>query len=238
MSIVLEKYEHKLTAVILAAGSGTRMRSDVAKQSIEICGESVLHRSVDAFNRARDIDDIIVVCRASDIDVVRADLGSDFVKLSLLIPGGNTRFESAKIGFFATEGRSEFVAIHDAARCLVTPEQIDAVAKKAFATGAATAATAVTDTLKRVGDDGVICDTVSRAGMYSAQTPQIFRSELYARALDGDFSEGGEITDDNMLLERMGVRVSTVDTGKENIKITTPEDLAYAEFIIMKRGSV
>ena len=238
MSVDLKKYKHKLTAVILAAGSGTRMRSDVAKQSIEICGESVLYRSVAAFNRAREVDDIIVVCRACDIDAVRAELGGDFVKLSLLIPGGNTRFESAQIGFFATEGHSEFVAIHDAARCLITPEQVDEVARCAFATGAATAATAVTDTLKRAGSDGEISETVSRVSMYGAQTPQIFSSELYARALESYEGDGGDITDDNMLVERIGVPVSIVDTGRENIKITTPEDLAYAEFIIMKRGSV
>ena len=238
MSVDLEKYKHKLTAVILAAGSGTRMRSDVAKQSIEICGESVLRRSVSAFNRAREVDDIIVVCRACDIDAVRADLGQDFVKLSLLIVGGSTRFESARIGFFAAEGCSEFVAIHDAARCLITPEQIDAVARAAFDTGAATAATAVTDTLKRVGADREITETVPRSDLYGAQTPQIFKSELYERALGCYSGDGSEITDDNMLLERIGVPVSVVDTGRENIKITTPEDLAYAEFIIMKRGAV
>ncbi len=222
-----------LSAVILAAGNGSRMRSNITKQRIEILGKSLLYHTVRAFSDCDCVDDIILVCRADEIDWALTELAF-LSKPYRIVIGGKTRAESAMIGFSFIPEESEFVAIHDAARCLITDENIRAVADMAFTHGAATACTAVTDTLKASSDDGMIYTTVSREGLFSAQTPQIFSRRLYADAIEkAAFDE--EITDDNMLIEMIGGRVYPVDIGRQNIKVTTADDLLYAEYIIDRR---
>ncbi len=226
----------KISAIILAAGSGTRMNTAQNKQLIDIAGETVIGRTVRAFEKSESVNGITVVCKESELECFRETLGSDFVKLSSLVPGGNTRFESAKIGFSALSSDTDFVVIHDGARCLVTPEIIERVVDAAVKYGAATAATAVTDTLKTADGDGAILNTVSRKSLYAAQTPQVFSYSLYKQALEELPRDHQDITDDNMLMELTGKKVYIVDTDKENIKITTPFDVDFAEFVIKKRG--
>jgi 2-C-methyl-D-erythritol 2,4-cyclodiphosphate synthase len=152
-----------------------------------------------------------------------------------VVAGGKTRAESAYIGFSNVKNETDFVAIHDGARCLITAEMIDSVVRAAYVHSAATAVSAVSDTLKKVGENGIITNTISRSGMYCAQTPQVFTRDLYSRAtLDVDLTEA--VTDDNMLIERIGESVFAVETGRENIKITTPEDIWYAEFVLERRA--
>lgn len=223
----------KVAAVILAAGSGTRMLSDVTKQRMYIRGESVLHRSVRIFSECENISSIVVVCRADELEWSEAEL-SDISRPCSIISGGKTRAESAKLGFGAIPDDSDFVAIHDAARCLVTRDIIECVVSAAVFSGAATASTPVTDTLKRVNSDSKIVETIPRESIYAASTPQVFSTMLYKKAL----SEAKNIesfTDDNMLIESLGHEVVCVDTGRENIKITTPDDISYAEYILGKR---
>ena len=210
------------------------MNSAITKQRIEILGESVIERSVKAFNDCELISSIVVVAKKEEFFDIKALLSDKFVKLCSVIVGGNTRAESAKAGFLSIPSDTEYVAIHDAARCLVTPDMIRAVVLAAKKHGAATAGTAVTDTVKRTDRQGIIMETVPRENLFAAATPQIFSTEIYKRAVEED----GAIlcvTDDNMLVEKIGASVYCVDTGKENIKITTRSDLEYAEFIIRKR---
>lgn len=223
----------KVAAVILAAGSGTRMLSDVTKQRMYIRGESVLHRSVRIFSECENINSIVVVCRADEMEWAESEL-SDILKPCSIISGGKTRAESAKLGFLAIPDDSDFVAIHDGARCLVTRDIIESVVSAAVFSGAATASTPVTDTLKRVNSDSKIVETIPRESIYSASTPQVFSTLLYKKALS--MAENIEaFTDDNMLIEALGHEVVCVDTGRENIKITTPDDISYAEYILGKR---
>ena len=201
-----------------------------------ILGESVLFRSVKAFEESRLVDSIVVVSREDEVEWAREEL-KDFLKICAIVPGGKTRAESAKIGFAAIPESSTFVAIHDAARCLITKENIKAVAEAAFAYGAATAATALTDTVKQMGEDGFVNKTLPRGELMLAQTPQIFSRELYNNALS--ITEGDDsITDDNMMVELAGAKVYPIDTGKQNIKITTIDDIEYAEFILERRGNM
>lgn len=225
----------KISAIILAAGSGTRMGNVENKQFISIDGESVIRRSVRAFENCDSISDIVVVCKESELDRFRTELGNDFVKLSSLIVGGKSRLDSAKIGFSKVENGADFVAIHDGARCLITPDAIDKIVEAAKKYGAATAASKVTDTIKQCDENGKICATVPRRMLYSAQTPQVFSYELYKRALSALPENHPEITDDNMLLELIGADVYVVDTGLSNIKITTPNDVSLAELLVKKR---
>jgi len=223
--------DSKLSAVVLAAGTGSRMNLDVTKQRIEIANESVLSRAVAAFQNCTDVSEIIVVVRSEELEYAK-NLLSQFCKVKDIVVGGSVRSESAKIGFEVISDLQGYVAIHDAARCLVTPDMISSVFRDAIKYGAATASTIVSDTVKMVDSDGFITKTISRKDLRLMQTPQIFRKSDYKKAL-ASLNEGDEgITDDNMLLERIGVRVFCTETGKKNMKITLKEDIEYARFLL------
>ena len=227
--------KNKVSAVILAGGDGKRMGEAVAKQFLKIDGVSVIERSVDAFSRCELVDEIVLVIRPGD-DAAVNPIAKKYSKVRKLCYGGAYRAESAKNGYYCCSADSDVVAIHDAARCLITPEMITKVIEKAQKKGAATAASRLYDTVKRADSEGKIYETVNRDGLWCAATPQAFSYELYGRALEKCFDTG--LTDDNMLVERLGVSVFCVDTGKTNIKITEKEDVALAEFILRKRKEV
>ncbi len=231
--VILKNRTRKCTAaIILAAGGGTRMKCDTTKQNIEIFGETVLERSVRAFDECEAIDYIIAVVRKEDVCSTEKRL-SRFKKLTSVISGGSTRRESAENGFNAIPDTSELVAIHDAARCLVTPKMIENIVLRASDYGAATAVSPIFDTVK-LSEDGFIKKTIPREKLYAAGTPQIFLVDLYKKALKAS-KEDSEITDDNMMVEKLGEKIFCVDVGRENLKITKCEDLDIAEFIIEKR---
>ena len=226
----------KTSAVILAGGKGSRMKSDKTKQFMDILGMTVLERAVLSFEKSSLIDEIIVVVKEDEMDAVKALFTSDkYTKTLKFCIGGECRALSAKNGFYAVDSDCDFVAIHDAARCLITPEMIDKVVEKAHKNRAATAVCGVTDTVKIVDEEGKITSTVPRNTVYRAGTPQVFAKDLYAQALlqCDDFSA---ITDDNMLVEKIYRDIYAVDLGQTNIKITSPEDVEFAKNILIKRG--
>ncbi len=219
-----------VAGIILAAGSGSRMQLDITKQRMVIGGETVLRRSVRAFDECDDIDDIYIVTRADEI-LFAEEEARDFEKVRAIVVGGETRAQSAKLGFLKAEG-ADYVAVHDAARCLVTPEIISKVIRDAEKYGAATASHKVTDTVKRVDDEGRVTSTIDRNELRSVQTPQVFAAELYKKALDAVTLPDPYITDDNSLLERIGVFSYCTETGKNNIKITTADDFLLAKALL------
>lgn len=223
----------KTTAIILAAGNGTRMNSPVPKQNMKILGKTVLYRATEAFQNCELIDSIVVVAKASEVENVANDLRC-FSKLITVVAGGDSRAASSINGFNAIPSDTSFVAFHDAARCLITPEDIAKVVKDAALYGAATATCVVTDTVKRV-KDGFICDTEDRTTLRTALTPQIFKKIIYSEAVSKIKIPLANITDDNMIVENAGFDVFCTDIGKENIKITVPEDVCYAEFVLQRR---
>ena len=228
----------KTSAVILAGGSGTRMMSDKTKQFIEICGTTVLERTVLEFDKSALIDEIIIVTKSDEIEAVRQLLTSkEYAKPIKITEGGGCRAESAKNGFYLADSNSEFIAVHDSARCLITAEMIDKVVETAHKKGAASAVCGVTDTVKTVDVGGKITATLPREQVFRAQTPQVFRRADYEKALKKcDNLE--LITDDNMLMEQIGIDVYAVDLGQTNIKITTSADLTLAKSILAQRGDV
>ena len=219
-----------VAAVILAAGSGSRMRLDITKQQIVVNGETVLRRCARIFNECEDIDEIVIVTRADEVDFA-LEAVSGLSKVKRVVVGGKTRAESAKAGFNAVE-RADYVAVHDAARCFVTAELISRVVSDAKKYGAATASFRITDTVKRVGENGKILETVDRNELRAVQTPQVFLYELYEKALSVVPLDDPSITDDNSLLERIGVFSYLTETGKNNIKLTTAEDLVLASCLL------
>ncbi len=224
------------SAVILAAGSGRRFDDSRAKQFLEICGESVLVRSVRVFQESELFQEIVVVTRAADTEGVRNILHSaGMTKVTRVIAGGDTRQESAKRGFDAVNPVCTYVAIHDAARCLLTGEMVEAVMETAFVTGAAACAQRAVDTLKRTNGSGDITETIDRENCWQVQTPQVFLADMYRAAAYLAEKDHILATDDCALCERLGFAVRLVDCGRNNMKITYPEDVIVAEAILASR---
>ena len=227
----------RTAGVILAAGSSTRMGGDVPKQFLSVCGVPILIRSVRAFDACPSIDEIVIVARERDIQDVK-DLCAEYKissKLKTVIAGGDTRQKSAFLGVEAASKGCRFVAIHDAARCLVTEEIIRSVFKASYRYGAATAASPVKDTVKISDSEGFTEYTLERDLLRAVQTPQIFRREIITAAHELARRENFEATDDNALVEKTGIRVKLVDCGYGNLKITTPEDIIAAEALLKSR---
>ena len=222
-----------MAAVILAAGVGSRMGGDKTKQRIILDGKSVLKRTLLSFAAASSVKEIIIVTRGDEIEFARGEAEgiNKPVKVTL---GGAVRAESARLGFLEVSEDVDLVAIHDAARCLVTPEMIDRVAEAAEIYGCASAACRIHDTVKLVDNNGFAVGTQDRNAVMRAQTPQIFKYSLYKKAIAAVRIDES-ITDDNSLLERLGERIFLVDTGNNNIKITEPSDIPTALGIIRDR---
>lgn len=216
-------------AVIVAAGSSQRMGGE-DKQLIELCGVPVLARSMTAFQKCPVIAEIVVVTKPSSIEAVRrmaAEYGID--KLTAVVEGGASRAESVRNGVAAVSAGVEFVAIHDGARPLVTPEDIARCAADAFRCGGAVLAVPVTDTVKYGRKNGFVEYTPAREKLFAAQTPQIFDLEIYRAAMERAFRELSDWTDDSRVFENDGRRVFLTPGSRRNIKITSPEDVLVAE---------
>lgn len=228
----------KTSAVILCAGSSTRFSNKKEnKQLALVNGIPVILRTVLAFEKCDAIGEIILVTKKEDIDDLKTLVCDNGIKkVSCIVVGGNTRQESALKGFKHVSDKSKLVAIHDGARCLVTPQIIESVVIEADKYKAATAASRVTDTVKISDDDGFISKTVDRTYVWNVQTPQVFEKKLYNVCAYNAKQKGISATDDCMLVEEAGFKVKLVDTGKENIKITVKDDIQMAEHILASRG--
>lgn len=227
----------RMAALILAGGSGTRLGSDTPKQHLEILGKSVVCRTLLAFEACPYVDEIVVACREDDTETYRELARKHSIKkLKCVTPGGEDRQQSAFKAFLKISEDIRYVAVHDAARCLITPEQITRVAVEAFSCGAAIAACKAKDTVKIV-EGGKIKETPDRETVWQAQTPQIMRADMYRACIYTALEDSFSGTDDASLCERHGFEVRVVDTGYENIKITTPTDLIIAEAVIRRRES-
>lgn len=230
---------HYTSAIIVAAGKGTRMCDDsgTTKQHLILCGLPVIVRTLKAFQESEIINEIIVVAREDEIDIYdKYKSGYSLDKITTVVKGGDTRQESVLCGFEAISDKSDFVAIHDGARCLITPDAVGEVVTEAFRRGAASAATRATDTVKRADRHGFITETIERDDLWLAQTPQVFKTEIYRAAAYVAKEEDFTATDDNSLAEHVGFQVKLVEVGADNIKITTPSDLAVAEVILNRRN--
>jgi 2-C-methyl-D-erythritol 4-phosphate cytidylyltransferase len=222
----------KASAIIVAAGSGVRLGSDVPKAFVKIAGRTMLSYSLVTVRQINSIDEVVITIpdgfeRAARAEVAAAGLGVP-VKIT---PGGVERQDSVRIALELTSAESELVIVHDAARPLATPAIFETCLVAAARAGGAIAAIPVSDTLKRV-TDSAISATIARASLWQAQTPQAFRRDLLVAAHQRAVSEKIAATDDADLVERTGARVEVVEASTNNIKITTPSDLAIVEAIL------
>lgn len=219
-------------AVILAAGSGTRMKSDKSKLLLEINGKTVIERTVEAFSKISEIDEIIVVIRESDLNEFEKHLSK--YDLSYCF-GGATRQESV-MNAVETIDECDLIIIHDGARPLVTEKEITDTINKAKETGAAAVGVTPKDTIKIVDENLQIVGTPDRSNLISIRTPQVFDFSQYLKAVDLAKKQGKDFTDDCRLVENLGRKVNVVIGEYTNIKITTPEDIPMAESILKMRG--
>lgn len=224
----------KTAAILVAAGSSARMKSGGAsKTMMEIGGEPVLSRTLRAFENAACISKIVIVARACAFDAIQK--ASAFVTKPLTITeGGKERQDSVSNGA-ALCGDAEYIAVHDAARPFITPEEIETVCADAEKYGAATLAVPVKDTIKVAAADGTVCATPERSTLRAIQTPQVFRLSLYKEALCLAKNAGKQYTDDCQLIEAAGGKVYLTPGDYKNIKITTPEDLLVAEAFAVEK---
>ena len=225
------------TAIIAAAGSSTRMGGESSKQLLEIDGVPVLARTLMAHQLAESVDEIVLVARREDFEAFAAlARRHGITKLKRITEGGESRQASILRGLSVVSSKTQFVAISDGARCLITPDMIDRVNRAAWRHDAASAACPVTDTVKLVNQKGYTKpESPDRNLVWLAQTPQTFALPLYRAAAYYAKENGIVATDDTSLVEAIGRSVKLVDCGKENIKITTPEDVYIARAILARR---
>jgi 2-C-methyl-D-erythritol 4-phosphate cytidylyltransferase len=221
-------------AVIVAAGKSVRFGGDIPKQFTEICGRPLLSWTISRFEEAASIDAIVLVVAEGSLVHTGENIVDryDFQKVRKVVAGGATRRESVLNGLDSLPNTTDLVAIHDGARPLVKPADIDSVVAKAATGGAAMLAVCATDTVKRV-KDGIIEGTIDRDSLYLAQTPQVFRYDLILPA-HHKASPNLTITDDASLLEVNGVKVHIVEPTGPNLKVTTADDVLIAEALLAR----
>jgi 2-C-methyl-D-erythritol 4-phosphate cytidylyltransferase / 2-C-methyl-D-erythritol 2,4-cyclodiphosphate synthase len=222
----------QVAAIIAAGGRGVRFGADRPKQFLAIGGRSILELSVAALAASDRIQEIVVALPEEHLDAGSKALRAAIGRPIAVVAGGARRQDSVANAFAKTSQESDIILIHDAARPFVTREVIDRAIDGAKRHGAVVAATGVRDTVKQAGEastDGarLVRATIPRDSIFLAQTPQAFRRDILARALDE--GKGVDATDEAMLVERLGVPVHVIEGDATNVKITTPEDLAVAQ---------
>lgn len=223
--------EKKVSAIIVAAGTSSRMHG-IDKQLLDIGGMPVIARAVSAFEKAEIISEIVIVTREDIIGSINAlVLKYGFKKVKAVIKGGNTRQESVFNGIDVCSEDSEYIAIHDGARPFVTQDIIKNTVNAAMKFGAASAGVTAKDTVKIADENNKIIKTVDRDFVRLMQTPQVFEKETYVTAVK-TVQNSEMFTDDCQILEKFGKPVFTVESSPLNIKITTREDIVFAEAIL------
>jgi len=217
--------------IIPAAGSGTRFGGPVRKPYADLAGRAILLRTFDRFAAVEQICQRILVVAPADLDVVHKTYGDELSRLGVdaIIPGGKERYDSVRAGLDLVRDECDLVAIHDAVRPLVPLRAVTEALRLAEKIGAACVGVPVHDTVKRADASGIVLETPPRDGLWQVQTPQVFRTGLIRQAYERLGQFRGKVTDDSQLVEALGHPVVMVEGGRENLKITTPADLALAE---------
>ena len=221
-----------VSVVIVAAGSASRM-DGIDKQLMELGGMPVVVRSVLAFEHSKMVDEIILVTKKESIAELNRQMREFFIsKVKFIVAGGKTRQQSVFCGINCVDDRCEYVAIHDGARPLVLTGAVEACLEDAFVYKAALLGVKVKDTIKQTSDERFVEKTIHRANLFTAQTPQIFEIELYKQAMQNADTTGCDFSDDCQLIEAIGQRVYVSRGHYNNIKITTPDDISYAQALL------
>ena len=225
------------TGLIVAAGQGLRMGTQTPKVLLPVGGRPLLAHTLQAFEQAETIDQIVLVVAEDLLALMAAEVVDEhrMRKVCRIIPGGTRRQDSVRLGLQAVGPHCRLVAIHDGARPLITAELIDRVVTQAARHDAAALAVRPSDTVRR-GEQDTFQVTLDRDKLWLMQTPQVFSCELILSAHRHAAERGLNGTDDVALVEAMGHPVRVVEGLRENIKVTTPEDLLYVEAVLLRRS--
>jgi 2-C-methyl-D-erythritol 4-phosphate cytidylyltransferase len=203
------------------------------KLAWELAGVSVLRRTLDAFLAAESVSSVVVVCPEERWSLLGAD---DFPKPVTRADGGESRQESVARGLAAVDAAACFVAVHDGARPLVSPEDIDNAVRAARDHRAAALARRATETMKRSDAEDFCAESVCRENLWCMETPQVFELALLREAYEAVTAQGLQVTDEVSAVQALGVQVKFVAARHPNLKITTPADLALAEALLQKHS--
>ena len=233
---VQDKTLPRCAVIVPAAGSSRRMGSG-NKLMMDLCGIPVLQRTLMAIDSAELADEIIVAAKEEDMLEI-ADLchKAGLRKPIRVVQGGDTRTASVLAAAMECRPDTELIAVHDGARPLVRPRQIDDLIRLGAKTNAVAPALPVTDTIKVADDEGKVVSTPDRNTLYAVQTPQVFQANILRAALQSALNDGVTATDDCAAVERLGKEVYLTPGDPENIKITTPFDLIIGETILTRGG--
>lgn len=222
------------SAIVPAAGRSVRMGED--KLLLPLGDVPVILRTLRTLESSAYITEIIIATR-EELMVPLSQLCKDAAlgKVRKIVVGGETRSASVLAGIREADPASELIAVHDGDRPLVTVEIVNAAIEKAAQRGAAAPAVPVKDTIKRSAG-GIVTGALDRSELYAVQTPQVFEHGLILGALEKAVADGAELTDDCSAVERIGMPVCLTEGSYDNIKLTTPEDLAVAEAILERWG--
>ena len=229
----------KTIAIIPAAGFGIRMNAGIPKQFLKLDGKPILAVTLEKFNRCPLVDGIVLVVPVDDIGFCINEIVKKYKlnKVLRVTAGGKRRQDSVRAGIEAIEGECDFVLIHDGVRPFVSTETIQNSIEAIKDERAVITAVPVKDTVKKVSEKGYVAKTYDRKLLWLVQTPQVFRYDDIRNAHRKAEAEAWEeVTDDAMLMEKLGIPVKVVVGSEENIKVTTPHDLAYAEFLLDKKN--
>lgn len=220
----------KLSVIIPAAGSSSRMKASQSKQLMKLCGVEVLAHTALAFERCDIVSEIIIVCRDEErSEFERLMKQYEISKFKCFAPGGRSRQESVFSAVPLVSQQCDYIAVHDGARPLVSESIIRRTAEAAEKYGAAAPGVPVKDTIKVINDSGIITATPNRESLVAIQTPQIFEKQMYLLAMKKAQQSGREYTDDCALVEQSGGEVFVSEGSYDNIKITTAQDIPLAE---------
>ena len=227
---------HPYCAALVPAAGRSRRMGGADKLTALLGGEPVLHRTLWALDNARLVDEIVVAASPDRLEEIAALCVRAGVKKPLrVVEGGESRAQSVLMAALAASDRCELLAVHDGARPLIRGEQVDDMVRLGQKTYAAAPALPVTDTVKVADTAGVVQSTPDRRSLYAVQTPQVFQANLLKAALQSAVEANAEITDDCSAVERLGKAVYLAPGWRENIKITTQEDLMLAETFLRER---
>jgi 2-C-methyl-D-erythritol 4-phosphate cytidylyltransferase len=224
-------------ALIVAAGEGQRMGGKVKKQFIPLKGMPLLLYTIKAFEEFEKIGHIYLVLDEGDFRYCMEEIVEKhgIRKVSRLVPGGDRRQDSVWNGLQAMEGNCDIVIVHDGARPFVSSDILKRLTAAMRNAQAVITAVPALDTVKRVGEGGNVVDTLQRDTLFHIQTPQGFRYDVIREAYRRAMGEGIQGTDDAYFVERMGIEVKVIEGSPLNIKVTTPEDIALARYILQER---
>ncbi|MEX6588105.1 2-C-methyl-D-erythritol 4-phosphate cytidylyltransferase [Paraclostridium bifermentans] len=219
--------------VIVAAGTGSRMKKDINKQFIKLKNKEIVAHTIEKFYNSENIDDIVVVIREDEEEYFNKNIKEKYGFTNIKVAhGGNERQDSVFNGIKMLKKECDVVLIHDGARPFVTDDIIKRSINKANEHNAIVVGVKVKDTIKVVSDNGNIVDTPNRSYLWAVQTPQVFKYVIITKAYEDAYNNNYYGTDDAMLVERIGYNVKMIEGSYNNIKITTQEDLEFGEQIL------